>query len=146
MDLDLLACYLPQDRRAALAAGQDLPDRTDGAALFADVSGSTPLTEALARALGPQRGAEELQRLLGPLLQVQEGPAAAGQSTAGHPAPVVVSGLAAPVAPAPWPPLPPGALAAEQVRPWFLPLLYARLTHAPNLFLAELRPTVALFL
>ena len=31
-----------------------------GAALFADISGFTPLTEALARELGPQRGAEEL--------------------------------------------------------------------------------------
>ena len=40
--------------------GADLPGRTTGAALFADISGFTPLTEALVRALGPQRGAEEL--------------------------------------------------------------------------------------
>src|SRR5204862_6880763 len=32
--------------------------------LFADLSGFTPLTEALVRALGPQRGAEELTRQL----------------------------------------------------------------------------------
>lgn len=37
-----------------------MPDRVRGAALFADISGFTPLTEALANELGPQRGAEEL--------------------------------------------------------------------------------------
>src|SRR6185295_5190978 len=51
---------IPTDRRYALAHGSDLPDRTTGAALFADISGFTPLTEALMLALGPQRGAEEL--------------------------------------------------------------------------------------
>ena len=58
--LDLLTVYLPLDRRFALAQGTTLPDRMHGAALFADVSGFTPLTEELARELGPQRGAEEL--------------------------------------------------------------------------------------
>ncbi len=52
--------YIPQDRRFALAHGLELPDRTFGAALFADISGFTPLAEALAQELGPQRGAEEL--------------------------------------------------------------------------------------
>ena len=47
-----------------MAAGADLPTRTRGAALFADISGFTPLTEALANALGPQRGAEELVVIL----------------------------------------------------------------------------------
>lgn len=42
--------YLPMDRRWALALGAELPARTAGAALFADVSGFTPLTEALVRA------------------------------------------------------------------------------------------------
>lgn len=56
--------YLPIDRRLALAAGQELPERTRGAALFADISGFTPLTEMLARTLGPKRGAEELTRYL----------------------------------------------------------------------------------
>ena len=37
-----------------------MPDRVRGAALFADISGFTPLTETLANELGPQRGAEEL--------------------------------------------------------------------------------------
>ena len=52
------AAYLPQDRRAALARGEDLPKRTAGAALFADISGFTPLTEALDRTLGARRGVE----------------------------------------------------------------------------------------
>ena len=52
--------YIPRDRRHALATGAELPDRVRGAALFADISGFTPLTEALAGELGPQRGAEEL--------------------------------------------------------------------------------------
>src|SRR5919199_624384 len=56
--------YIPIDRRLAIARGEELPDRSEGAALFADISGFTPLTEALVRALGPQRGAEELPRQL----------------------------------------------------------------------------------
>ncbi len=59
-----LSVYLPMDRRQALVRDQRLPDRTSGAALFADISGFTPLTAALARELGLQRGAEELTRLL----------------------------------------------------------------------------------
>ena len=52
--------FLPMDRRAALAGGYTLPDRTSGAALFADISGFTPLTAALAEELGADRGAEVL--------------------------------------------------------------------------------------
>jgi predicted ATPase/class 3 adenylate cyclase len=52
------------DRRQALASGSSLPAHTLGAALFADISGFTPLTEALARELGPSLGAEELTRHL----------------------------------------------------------------------------------
>ncbi len=58
------AAYIPLDRRRALAAGVELPARTTGAALFADISGFTPLTEALALAFGPRRGADELTRQL----------------------------------------------------------------------------------
>jgi class 3 adenylate cyclase/tetratricopeptide (TPR) repeat protein len=58
--MESLYAYIPTDRRYALAQNSDLPDRTTGAALFADVSGFTALTEALVQALGPQRGAEEL--------------------------------------------------------------------------------------
>ena len=57
-----LASYLPQDRLRALARGQDLPDRARGAALFADISGFTPLTEQLTQQLGARRGIEELTR------------------------------------------------------------------------------------
>ena len=52
--------WLPIDRQHALVRGADLPDRTGGAALFADISGFTPLTTALAEELGLRRGAEEL--------------------------------------------------------------------------------------
>jgi predicted ATPase/class 3 adenylate cyclase len=62
--MESLYAYIPTDRRHALARGYDLPDHTTGAALFADVSGFTPLTEALVKVLGPQRGAEELTRWL----------------------------------------------------------------------------------
>jgi adenylate cyclase len=59
-----LSSYLPADRLHAIARGAQLPERATGAALFADISGFTPLTEALVLALGPQRGAEELPRQL----------------------------------------------------------------------------------
>jgi len=52
--------YIPIDRRHARARGEDLPNRVHGAALFADISGFTPLTEALVQELGPRRGADEL--------------------------------------------------------------------------------------
>ena len=58
--MNLLAAYIPQDRCHALACGTPLPDRTGGAALFADISGFTPLTEALRLALGPRQGSEAL--------------------------------------------------------------------------------------
>jgi adenylate cyclase len=59
-----LQAYLPEDRRRALALGEPLPSRTHGAVLLADISGFTPLTEALVRALGPRRGTELLPRYL----------------------------------------------------------------------------------
>lgn len=62
-----LEAFLPLDRRQTLAQGQNLPECADGTALFADVSGFTPLMERLANTLGPQRGAEELTRLLNAL-------------------------------------------------------------------------------
>jgi predicted ATPase/class 3 adenylate cyclase len=60
----LFAAYLPADRRQALVRDAPLPDRCHGAALFADISGFTPLTESLARTLGPREGAEVLTRQL----------------------------------------------------------------------------------
>ncbi len=56
--------YIPIDRRRAMVRGEKLPDRTIGAALFADISGFTPLAEALVKELGPKLGAEELTRQL----------------------------------------------------------------------------------
>jgi class 3 adenylate cyclase len=53
-----LRAYVPQDRCHALADDIDLPDRAHGAAMFADVTGFTPLAEALSHSLGPRRGAE----------------------------------------------------------------------------------------
>ena len=58
--MESFSVYIPTDRRVALSRGQSLPDRTEGAVLFADVSGFTPLTEMLVQKFGPQRGAEEL--------------------------------------------------------------------------------------
>lgn len=58
--MDALLSFLPQDRVRALAARRPLPDRCRGAALFADISGFTALTGALAAELGRKRGAEEL--------------------------------------------------------------------------------------
>src|SRR5438552_34005 len=56
--------YIPMDRCQAMAQGHDLPEHATGTALFADISGFTPLTEALTRSLGARRGAEELTRQL----------------------------------------------------------------------------------
>src|SRR5581483_8792832 len=62
--MGILETFIPIDRRIALARGESLPDRASGTALFMDVSGFTPLTEALTRLYGPQRGAEELTQHL----------------------------------------------------------------------------------
>jgi DNA-binding response OmpR family regulator len=59
-----LSVYIPMDRRQALVHGISLPEKTEGAAIFADISGFTPLSEALAQELGRRRGAEELTRTL----------------------------------------------------------------------------------
>ncbi|MEQ8858665.1 MAG: AAA family ATPase [Pseudomonadales bacterium] len=52
--------YIARDRRLALASGRPIADRLSGSALFADISGFTPLTETLRRELGPRRGVETL--------------------------------------------------------------------------------------
>ncbi len=62
--MELKGSYIPLDRYFAIARGITLPDRTRGAALFADISGFTPLTEALLKEYGPRRGPEELTRQL----------------------------------------------------------------------------------
>ena len=58
------AAYIPEDRRRSLAGNVALPEQTTGAALFADISGFTPLTDALVREFGARRGAEQLTRHL----------------------------------------------------------------------------------
>ncbi len=51
--------YIPLARRYALARGADLPDKSEGTVLFADISGFTPLTVTLMKKLGLKRGPEE---------------------------------------------------------------------------------------
>ena len=58
------AAYIPIDRRYAMAHGLELPRRPQGAVLFADISGFTALTEALAQTFGPRQGADLLTRRL----------------------------------------------------------------------------------
>ena len=65
----LPAAYMPQDRRRALDAGLTLPEWAWGTVLFADISGFTRLSEALARTHGLRRGAETLTRLLNHLYE-----------------------------------------------------------------------------
>lgn len=56
--------YIPMDWRQAMARGERLPEQQIGAALMADLSGFTPITEAFTRELGPKRGGEELTKQL----------------------------------------------------------------------------------
>jgi class 3 adenylate cyclase/tetratricopeptide (TPR) repeat protein len=67
--MESLLAFIPEDRRLALQQGRELPDRTYGSALFADISGFTPLTAALAQELGVQRGAEELPNQINPVFE-----------------------------------------------------------------------------
>jgi adenylate cyclase len=60
-----LHLYLSQDRLRALARQQALPAQTQGAALFADISGFTMLTEALALRHGERGGVEVLTQVVG---------------------------------------------------------------------------------
>jgi len=57
--------YLADDRRDALRTGVPIAERVHGAALFADLSGFTPLTEAMHAEYGSSRGAEQLTAALG---------------------------------------------------------------------------------
>lgn len=64
LKLETPSAYIPMDRLMALASGTPFPERTQGAALFADISGFTAMTESLVGSLGDQRGSEEITRLL----------------------------------------------------------------------------------
>ena len=59
-----LGTYLSQDRLRALMSGNSLPARANGSAIFADISGFTPLTEKLTRRLGSRKGVEALSQQL----------------------------------------------------------------------------------
>lgn len=50
--METVEIFLPMDRRRALANGLVIPDLVIGTALFANISGFTSLTEALAAELG----------------------------------------------------------------------------------------------
>ena len=50
--MQITEAYIPMDRRQALTQNETLPDRTHGSVLFADISGFTPLTEALGAGVG----------------------------------------------------------------------------------------------
>lgn len=67
--MESLLAFIPEDRRLALAQGAGLPDRANGSVLFADISGFTPLTAALAQELGVQRGAEEVLNQINPVYE-----------------------------------------------------------------------------
>jgi class 3 adenylate cyclase/tetratricopeptide (TPR) repeat protein len=266
--LEQAITFIPQEWRYALAANEILPKHARGATLFADISGFTPLSEALVNAYGLRRGAEEIPRTLnqiytalitevdrfggsvidfagdsitcwfdnlgfsedasrrasaaalgmqsavrafeainlpgkapivmrvkisiafGParrflvgdpavqrlavmggetLLRMAEGEhlTAPGEvwvdektaASLGNQARLgsekvtgkgdrffLLEGLNQPVAPCPWPALPPGALSEEQVAPWLQRPVYTWLHDAMGEFLTELRPVAALFM
>ena len=62
--MGIIDAYIPMDRRHAVTRGEELPDRTSGAVLFADISGFTRFNSALFQELGPQLGAEVLTQHL----------------------------------------------------------------------------------
>ncbi|MBE7552310.1 MAG: AAA family ATPase [Anaerolineales bacterium] len=62
--MDSLEVFIPPDRRWAIARGETLPNRAQGTVLLADISGFTPLTDALVRELGPRQGIDELTQQL----------------------------------------------------------------------------------
>jgi predicted ATPase/class 3 adenylate cyclase len=56
--------YIPIDRRVALASRRQIPSSSEGAVLFADISGFTPLSKVLSEIFGARRGVDELTRRL----------------------------------------------------------------------------------
>ncbi len=66
-----LVAFIPRVLRGALAAGLVPPSERNGAALFVDISGFTPLTHAFVRAFGATRGSEELVRELTRIFELQ---------------------------------------------------------------------------
>ncbi|MCX6043695.1 MAG: tetratricopeptide repeat protein [Chloroflexi bacterium] len=62
--------YIPTDRRRAMLHKQRLAQFSTGTVLFADISGFTPLTNALVAEFGARRGADELTRQLNTVYNV----------------------------------------------------------------------------
>lgn len=58
--MTLLTSYILIDRLLSIFRNEPLPENSEGATLFADISGFTPLTANLAKVFGPKRGAELL--------------------------------------------------------------------------------------
>ncbi len=65
-----IANFVPADRRRALIHGTALSQHPRGAVLLADLAGFTPATEAIVRARGPHRGAEELLAIINQFYEV----------------------------------------------------------------------------
>jgi adenylate cyclase len=61
--------FIPVDRRLALANNRTLPEQTEGAALLADVSGFTNLTQMLVSELGQKPGAEAVLTYINPVYE-----------------------------------------------------------------------------
>lgn len=57
--IEQLLAYLPPDRAESVLDGTKLPAVASGSVLFSDISGFTPLTEAVIARFGPRRGGEE---------------------------------------------------------------------------------------
>lgn len=82
----------------------------------------------------------EVAAALGPILELREWRADPhGERFA------VVQAFRAHIPTQPWPDVPFEQLANAQLRPWLLPPVYARLEAGQDVFLAELRPAVVLF-
>ncbi len=62
--IERLLAYLPPDRAATVLGAGPLPESDSGAVLFSDISGFTPLTEAVVARYGPRQGGEEFTNRL----------------------------------------------------------------------------------
>ena len=69
----VIQTFLSRRRRLALARAETLAEQASGAVLFADISGFTPLTEALRNSLGPRQGAEALTGIINQVFEALVG-------------------------------------------------------------------------